>query len=175
MNDVRVGLARGLLFGMQPGVRYGPTFALGQGGPPEQMQMLRGVAQLTRRAADYLVLGRMLPEPKISDSPVLEPPAGQRGPRLPIPWSAVQGTAWMSPRGNVCYAVANLSAGPVSPQIELGANGMKAGHFDLKLMKSEGEEALCSSVTLPMRITLPLQAWEVCCIEQTASAAKKKD
>jgi hypothetical protein len=167
-----MGLARSLILGMQPGVRHGPTFALGEGQPSEPMQMLRRVAQLTRRAADYLVLGRMLPEPKIGNSPVLEPPAGQRGPRLHIPWNAVQGTAWMSPGGSVCYAVANLSAGPASPQIELASNGMKADRFDLKLIRSEGEEALRTSVALPTRITLPLQPWEVCCIEQTDWSAR---
>jgi len=170
MGDVRMGLARSFIFGMQPGVRISRgEFVFKDDKPTEQLEMLRDIGKLMRKAAGYLLLGRMLPEPAVSDSPFIEQRALKgwlKRPPLPIRWKAVQATAWMSPEGNVCYAVANLSADSVSPQIEISPNGMKAEWFTLRLLKPDSEEILLDSVELPRKIRLQLKPWEVLCIEQ---------
>jgi hypothetical protein len=177
MGDARIGLARSFIFGMLPGVRYGGPFTIQESNQTEEMLLLCRIAKLVRKCPDYLLLGMMLPEPKIYDSPPLQAPPPkapwQKRPALPIPWNVVQATTWISSRGNVCYAVANLSAQPVKPRIEVAANGMTAPRFDLKRVTPDGEKMLLQSVKLPHRLTLDLQPWAVCCIEQLPSSAQK--
>ncbi len=57
-GDVRLGLVRAALLGMQPGVRiHSGPFQLADGQPSDELIMLRNVAQLTVRCREYLLLG----------------------------------------------------------------------------------------------------------------------
>ena len=69
-GDVRSGIGRATIFGMQPGVRIGKApFQLHDDEPSTELMMLRDAAQITHRCRDYLLLGRMLHDPDIKGSP----------------------------------------------------------------------------------------------------------
>ncbi|NQT54521.1 hypothetical protein HQ576_20870 [bacterium] len=166
-GDVRWGMGRAFLFGMQLGVRINDrdVFANTQQPPPE-LRMLRRAAQLLHKTRDWLLLGRMLADPKIAGSPVIE--AGtvvRKGRRtLPIAWPVVQATAWRRANGDVLYAVANLSDGAQAISLEAAPHGMKSAR--LTRITPEGEGQINDSAALPQRLDLPLKPWELLCILQ---------
>jgi len=85
---------------------------------------------------------------------------------------AVQATAWRSPEGNVCYAVANLSAGRARVGLRAEPRGMKAKAFVLKRLDNQGERTLAERIALPSAIELELEPWGICCVEQRAATPR---
>ena len=177
MRNVRFGLARAFLFGMQLGVRiHGQPFDLTAGPPTAEMQMLAQAVNVIKQADAYLLKGRMLPTPDVSGSPMIAMASataaksqhGRGRPPLPMEWPVVQATAWRSAAGNVCYAMANLSDSPQTVQLQATANGMSATRVRLTRIGSERREALATAVALPSDVSVKLKPWELLCIEQTA-------
>ena len=69
-GDIRYGIARALLFGMQLGVRIDRApFEYAGDEPSTELVMLRNAARLLNRCDRYLLRGRMLHDPKVDDSP----------------------------------------------------------------------------------------------------------
>ncbi len=169
MADERIGLGRAFIFGMQPGVRINSGNFRLDGEPTFEMQMLGRAVRLLQRTEDYLLLGRMLHDPPVLDSPTMpkaeKPVAGR--PPLPISWPVVQATTWRSPQGHVCYAIANLGDQAQAIRLVAEPNGMTADTFTLTRLDPDGATRLLQAVALPKRIPLTLQPWELCCIEQT--------
>jgi len=177
LGDVRMGLGRAFIFGMQLGVRIGyPPFALDEAKPTQELVALRGAARLMDRCRDYLLLGRMLHPPRIIGSPEIDATGGNlRGRRpWPVPAPAVQATAWRSPGGNVCYAVANLSAKRLNVGLRAEPHAMKAAAFALRRLDPDGEKTLAARTSLPTTIRLELQPWDICCVEQRAARANRR-
>jgi hypothetical protein len=171
IGDVRIGLARAFLFGMQPGVRIGRAPFPAEPDPDSTaIALLRDVAHLMDRTAEYLLLGRMLPAPRLEGSPPLDIPewVRERHP-IPVEWPAVQATAWRSASGNVCYAVANLTGQIQAVELTAEANGMPAPRVRLERINPDGRAALRESASLPSAVPVRLAPWGICCIEQTAA------
>ena len=179
-GNVRVGICRAFLFGMQPGVRInGRPFDLLAGPPTEEMKLCRRTFTLFKRMRPYLLLGRMLPAPTVTGAPltrvpgklVAEAPAASAARAtkgsLPVPWPVVQATAWSASAGTVCYAVANLCGGSQTVQLRAEANGMTARRVRLTHISPDGELILEPAATCPAELRLALAPWEVLCIEQT--------
>jgi len=175
VGDVRMGLGRAFIFGMQLGVRInsGP-FALDENKPSPELAMLRDAARLLDRCRSYLLLGRMLHPPEITGSPTIATKGRNFRRRQPWPVAvpAVQATAWRSPEGNVCYAVANLSAGRARVGLRAEPRGMKAKAFVLKRLDNQGERTLAERIALPSAIELELEPWGICCVEQRAATPR---
>jgi hypothetical protein len=166
--DVRIGLARAFLFGMQPGVRIGrDPFPPEPDASSTAVRILRDVAHLMERKAEYLLLGRMLPAPNVEGAPPLAVPdwAKERRP-LPVEWPAVQATAWRSAAGNVCYAIANLTDQPQSVVLTAEANGMGTQPVRIARIDPDGRALLRESAALPAAVALELLPWAICCVEQ---------
>jgi hypothetical protein len=173
-GDVRYGIGRAFIFGMQLGVRiHSGVFRYEEGDEPTaQMVMLRNAAQLMSRCEEYLLKGRMLHDPKIVGSPAIIPPrlhGRNHRAALPISWPVVQATAWRSEAGNVCYAIVNLSDSPQSVELEATANGM-SGPVSLSRIDTIEPRTQYDSVQLPMTLELKLQPWQMCCVLQTSLA-----
>jgi hypothetical protein len=161
-SNVRYGLARAFLFGMQPGVRIpGKPFDLTDGPASEEMEMLRRLVKLNQQMGEYLLLGQMLPAPNVTGSPAMT-----RVP-LPIRWPVVQATAWRCDSGNVCYAVANLSGQSQTVELEVAEQGMATSAVRLAKVGPDKRAALANSTTLPTDVRLVLGPWELLCVEQT--------
>jgi hypothetical protein len=161
-GNVRWGMARAFLFGMQPGVRiHGKPFDLTQGPPSDEMDMLRRTVKLHQQMGDYLLLGRMLPAPNVTGSPAMS--------RIPLPvrWPTVQATAWRSDRGNVCYALANLSEQPQTVVLEAVEHGTTASTARLIKIGPDERTVLADTATLPTNVPLEMDPWELLCVEQT--------
>ncbi len=170
-GDERYGIGRAFIFGMQLGVRVNTGVFQYQSDdkPTMQLVMLRDAATLMANCESYLLLGRMLHSPKVLGSPPIVPPVKQgwsERTALPITWPAVQATAWRNAKGNVCYAIVNLSDTAQSIQLEATENGM-TGAVRLTRIDSDESLVLGDSLSLPKNIDLTLRPWEMCCVEQT--------
>ena len=170
-GDERYGIGRAFLFGMQLGVRVGfEPFRYRSGDKPSpQMVMVRDAARLMARCEPYLLSGQMLHDPKVSGSPMITPPGARgwgRRAALPIHWPVVQATAWRSASGTVCYALANLSDKSQTLGLEATRNGM-TGSVRLARIDSDGSRIVHEETQLPKTVTLTLEPWQMCCIEQT--------
>jgi uncharacterized protein DUF6259 len=171
MADERVGLGRAFLFGMQPGVRVnGGSFQLGEK-PSEPMEMLVRIVRLMQQAEEYLLLGRMLDEPKVQGAGRF-PASGkniQGHPPLPIEWPLVQATSWRASDGSVAYALANLSSDRQTTRLTAAPNGTYGDSFVLTRLDPDAEHTIAERVSLPHQVELLLEPWAVCLLKQTAA------
>ena len=85
---------------------------------------------------------------------------------MPVVWPVVQATAWRSGKGDVCYALANMSAEPQAITLHLAPHGMEGAAVQLTRISADGQQPLLKDVHLPYRIPVQLKAWEICCVEQ---------
>jgi hypothetical protein len=171
LGDTRSGLARAFLFGMLPGVRVGRgQLELDPDSPSPEFRLLAEVARLQARLRPYLLLGRMLHDPRVSgatDLPRTGRSFGKKRPERPVDWPAVQATAWRSPSGTVCYALANLSDEPQRVVLDVATHGMAGGSFTLRLLTPSDDRILAEKTSLPKRLPVDLRARQICGIEQT--------
>ncbi len=170
LGNVRMGLGRMFLSGMQPGVRvFYPPFRLSGDEPSPELLMARDVVQLLKRTEKYLLLGRMLPTPRVEGSPLIATP--EKMPKKhrpwPIDWPVVQATAWQAADGDVCYAMANLSDQPQEVRLALEPHGTSAT-ARLKWIRTTGETLQPEATSLPGSLPVTLKPWEVLCVEQTS-------
>lgn len=166
-GDMRLGIGRATLFGMQPGVRIGKgEFEYREDEPTVELAMLRDAVQLMQRCRDYLLLGRMLHDPVLTGSPAFDSIESQQRPAPPISWPVVQATAWRSSAGHVCYAVGNLSDTMRKVQLLVQSNGMNSAAVRLTRINATGDRLLRENTALPIYVTVTLGPWEICCIEQ---------
>ena len=169
MADERIGLGRAFLFGMQPGVRVNSGDFQLRDKPSEPMEMLVRVVRLMQQAEEYLLLGRMLNEPKVEGAGRF-PSNGksiQGHPPLPVEWPLVQTTSWRAADGSVAYALANLSSERQTIRLTVEPNGMAGNSFMLKRLDPESEHAIAERVPLPRQVELSLEPWDVCLLKQT--------
>ena len=169
MTDERIGLGRAFLFGMQPGVRISSgNFQLGEK-PSKPMEMLVRIVRIMQKAEDYLLLGRMLDDPKVEGTGRF--PVGgkniQGHPPLPIEWPLVQATTWQAPDGSVAYALANLSTEQRTVQLTAEPNGMSGNSFILTRMDADATQTVLDRVSLPQQVEVTLEPWGVCVLQQT--------
>ncbi len=173
-GDARIGLGRAFLLGMQPGMRVGGGAGqvnLDEARPQPELVLLRDITHLMEQTRDYLLLGRMLHDPKLEGAGTLAQ-SGKKDPRhpaRPMAWSVVQASAWRSARGHVCYAVANLGGQPQEVRLRLSSYGMSGAKFQLRRVEARGQEPVAALDRLPQSLDLALKPWAVCCVEQTAA------
>ncbi len=161
-GNVRWGMARAFLFGMQPGVRIpAKPFNLTGDEPSGEMEMLRRVVQLNQQMGDYLLRGQMLPQPTVACSPTLS------GISLPVRWPVVQATAWRSHNGNVAYALANLSERSQAIELEVAGHGMAASTVRLLKIAPNERTVLAERASPSSKVRLDLPPWALVCVEQT--------
>ena len=170
-----MGLGRAFIFGMHLGVRImgGDFRSIDE--PASPLIHLRDAARLSGKLRDHLILGRMLHDPELTGSPMI--PAGTGGrPRanpLPVDWPVVQATTWRSVNNDsICYAIANLSGDPQTVQLEAEAYGMNAANVRLTRIGPDSQKVLAEHTTLPTTLTIELQPWEACAVEQTSVLGK---
>ena len=151
----------------QLGVRIGsPPFQYDGTELSDELTMLANAVSIQNRCRDHLILGRMLHDPVITGSTNLEPLLTKRHAALPLSWPAVQATAWRSSSGSVLYAVANLSDRPQSVKLLAQFYGVAADSVQLTRIGVNSEQTLRADTALPVRVTLELEPWEICCVEQ---------
>jgi ACS family hexuronate transporter-like MFS transporter len=117
-----IRLARSLHAGM---LVEGPTFGPSNDWPLAELEYLAAIARAQRGFAhDFVMLGRMLPAPRLENVPVIE--AALLGGTRDVP--LVVGTertpvatasAWKSPSGRTGYVLTNVAREPVSPILRL--------------------------------------------------------
>ena len=172
VGNVRMGLGRAFIFGMQLGVRINhPPFVLDEAKPSPELVALRDAARLVERCRDYLLLGRMLHPPRITGSPEIDLKGRKFRRRQPWPVAmpAVQATTWRSADGNICYAVANLSGERLRVRLRAEPHGMKADALVFTRLDPEGQTTLAKHTALPAEVELDLGPWDICCVEQRAA------
>jgi hypothetical protein len=168
-GDVRFGIGRATIFGMQPGVRIGQgPFEYTGGDPSAELAMLRDAVQLMDRCSRYLLLGRMVHDPEIDGGPNIGfAPTDDRA-SLPVPWPLVQATTWRSDDGSICYALVNLSDETRTVNLNAVPHGMPEEGVQIKRISADAEVVLHDRVRLPMTVPVKLGPWEICCLEQVA-------
>lgn len=159
-GDIKYGIGRSFIFGMQPGIRlYGSTMLTDP--VTEELLMLKSSILLMKQLPQYVLHGRMVGEATIIDALPFD-----NSRDVPVHWSSVQGIEWQLPENKTkVILLTNLSR--LKQTVQVGVADL-ACNILIKMSSVDGMPIKKQRIRQTAgKVSIELAPWELAAIVES--------